>query len=77
MVLASARNCQYIVTQQPLCITWAPTKDRINAHWHGIRFADAAKISDGATLERVDDRFDYGEIRVDAIGLVNDVEVTR
>jgi uncharacterized DUF497 family protein len=27
-------------------------------------------------LERVDDRFDYGEIRVYAIGVVNGLEVT-
>jgi uncharacterized protein len=31
---------------------------------------------DGPTVERVDDRFDYGEVRVYAIGLVNGVEVT-
>jgi uncharacterized DUF497 family protein len=28
------------------------------------------------TLEKVDDRFDYGEIRVYAIGIVNDLEIT-
>jgi uncharacterized DUF497 family protein len=31
---------------------------------------------DGPTLEKVDDRFDYGEIRVYAIGIVNGLEIT-
>ena len=39
-----------------------------------IVFEDAIKIFDGPTLERVDDRFDYGELRIYAIGLVNGVE---
>ena len=43
---------------------------------HGIAFADAARIFDGPTVERVDDRFEYGEVRVYAIGLVNGIEVT-
>ena len=29
-----------------------------------------------ATLEKVDDRFDYGELRVYAIGIINDLEIT-
>jgi uncharacterized DUF497 family protein len=33
-------------------------------------------IFDGPTVEREDDRFDYGEIRVQAIGLVNGIEFT-
>lgn len=28
------------------------------------------------TLERVDDRFDYGETRIYAIGIVNGLEIT-
>jgi hypothetical protein len=34
------------------------------------------RIFDGPTVERDDDRYDYGEVRVYAIGLVNGVEVT-
>ncbi len=30
----------------------------------------------GPTLERVDDRFDYGETRIYAIGIVNGLEIT-
>ena len=40
------------------------------------RFEDAVRILDGPTLEKVDDRFDYGEARVYAIGVANGLEVT-
>jgi uncharacterized DUF497 family protein len=43
---------------------------------HGIAFEDAKRIFVGLTVERVDNRLDYGEIRVYAIGLVNGVEIT-
>jgi len=43
---------------------------------HGIAFKDAARIFEGPTLEKTDDRYDYGETRVYAIGLVNGIEVT-
>jgi uncharacterized DUF497 family protein len=33
-------------------------------------------IFDGPTVEKIDDRFDYGEIRVYAVGLVNGLEIT-
>ena len=56
--------------------TWDPKKNEANVRWHAISFQDAARIFDGPTVERVDDRFDYGEVRVYAIGLVNGVEVT-
>jgi len=56
--------------------TWTPQKNRINVRRHGIDFRDAARIFDGPTVERVDDRFDYGETRVYAIGLVTGIEIT-
>lgn len=55
---------------------WDDDKNRRNIERHGIAFEDAKRIFDGSTLERVDDRFDYGEIRVYAIGLVNGLEIT-
>ena len=55
---------------------WDRTKNRGNLRRHGIAFEDAARIFDGPTLEQVDDRFDYGETRVYAIGLVNGLEIT-
>ncbi|WP_404790570.1 BrnT family toxin [Altericista sp. CCNU0014] len=56
--------------------TWDNDKNRRNLERHGIAFEDAKRIFDGQTLEREDDRFDYGETRVYAIGLVNGLEIT-
>ena len=56
--------------------TWDPEKNRRNIARHGIAFEDAVRIFEGPTVEKVDDRFDYGEVRVYAIGLVSGIEVT-
>jgi uncharacterized protein len=56
--------------------TWSETKNRRNLKLHGISFEDAARIFEGPTLERVDDRYDYGEERIYAIGVVNGLEIT-
>ena len=56
--------------------TWDPKKNRQNIARHGIAFEDAVEIFDGPTLERVDDRFEYGEVRVYAIGIVDGIEIT-
>ena len=55
---------------------WDRRKGRGNLARHGIAFEDAIWVFDGPTLEKVDDRFDYGEIRVYAIGIVNGLEIT-
>ena len=55
---------------------WIDSKNRRNLKLHGIAFEDAVRIFGGPTLEQVDDRFDYGERRVYAIGLVNGLEIT-
>ena len=44
--------------------TWTDEKYRENLRQHRIAFEDAVQIFERATVERVDDRFDYGEIRV-------------
>ena len=56
--------------------TWTQEKYCINLKRHGLAFEDAARIFDGPTVEKVDDRFDYGEVRIYAIGLVNGLEIT-
>lgn len=56
--------------------TWTDIKYRQNLKNHRIAFEDAIRIFEGPTVERVDDRFQYGEERVYAIGLVNGFEVT-
>ena len=55
---------------------WDKRKCRGNVARHGIAFEDAIRIFEGPTLERVDDRFDYGETRIYAIGVVDGLEVT-
>jgi uncharacterized protein len=56
--------------------TWDPDKNLANIRRHSIAFVDAARIFDGPTVERVDDRFEYEEVRVYAIGLLNGIEIT-
>ena len=56
--------------------TWSESKNRRNLRVHGVAFQDAVGIFGGPTLERVDDRYDYGEDRIYAIGMVNGLEIT-
>lgn len=42
---------------------------------HGITFEDAVTIFDGPTLETIDDRFDYGETRIYAVGIAHSLEI--
>lgn len=55
---------------------WDQRKNRANLARHGITFEDAIRIFEGPTLEQMDDRFDYGETRVYAIGVVSGIEIT-
>ena len=49
---------------------WDDEKDRRNQLKHGLTFNNGASIFDFPTLERVDDREDYGEVRYVALGVV-------
>jgi uncharacterized protein len=55
---------------------WDPEKSDANLEGRGFDFEFAASIFDGPTLERVDTRKDYGEPRVIAIGLAEDICLT-
>jgi len=55
---------------------WTESKNRRNVRLHGIAFEDAILVVEAPTVERVDDRFDYGELRIYAIGVVNGLEIT-
>jgi uncharacterized protein len=67
----------FTLRQYILCVTvGTKARNRRNAELHLIAFDDAARIFEGSTVERVDDRFDYGEIRAYAIGLVDGLEIT-
>ena len=56
--------------------SWDKKKNRENLRRHGVTFEDAVRIFEGPTLEKIDDRFDYSEVRVYAIGIVNGFEIT-
>ncbi len=55
--------------------TWDAAKNAANIRKHGISFERAVRIFEGPTVEQIDDRYDYGEIRIRAIGLIENVEV--
>ena len=52
-------------------IEFDPAKDDINQAKHGISLRAAANFDWDTALEREDDRFDYGEVRFVAIGLIS------
>jgi uncharacterized DUF497 family protein len=56
--------------------SWDEEKNRRNLELHGIAFEDAVRVFEGPTVEQVDNRFDYGECRIYAIGSVNGLEIT-
>ncbi|ASR50744.1 BrnT family toxin [Blastomonas fulva] len=51
-------------------ITCDPAKDRLNVAQHGLSFEDFAGFDTDPEI-RVDDRFDYGEIRYRAFGRID------
>ena len=52
---------------------WDEEKNRRNIAKHGLGFARAVRIFEGPTLDRIDDRKDYGEERIISIGRVEEV----
>jgi uncharacterized DUF497 family protein len=50
---------------------WDPAKSERNRHERGLDFATAALIFDGPVQTTLDERRDYGEERMIAIGEVN------
>jgi len=54
---------------------WNEDKNRLNIKQHGIAFKDAVKIFEGETIEQEDNRFNYGEVRIYAIGVINGLEI--
>jgi uncharacterized DUF497 family protein len=55
---------------------WDEEKARANLNKHRVSFLTAAQIFDREVLERIDDREDYGEVRMIALGRI-DTEVYR
>lgn len=56
--------------------TWDVAQNNLNVRRRGLAFKDAVRIFEGPTVEKEDDRFDYGEVRIYAIGLVDGIETT-
>lgn len=50
---------------------WDNNKRQKNLAKHGLDFADAYKVFDGAIVLFEDNRFDYGEQRLVAVGLLD------
>jgi len=50
---------------------WDEAKRRSNLYRHGIDVNVIEKILVGPTISVVDDRFDYGEMRLQTFGLLN------
>ena len=55
---------------------WDPAKNAANVAKHAVSFGDAIRIFEGPVLELPDLRRDYGEDRIIAIGMLEDVELT-
>ncbi|HEU4845252.1 MAG TPA: BrnT family toxin [Burkholderiaceae bacterium] len=51
-------------------ITFDPEKDKLNRRKHGISLARAEDFEWGTAVSWSDQRFDYGELRTCAIGLI-------
>ena len=56
--------------------TWDPRKSDDNLRIRGFDFEFATLVFEGPTLERRDERRDYGEKRVVAIGLAQGIALT-
>lgn len=54
---------------------WDEEKNKANIAKHGVRFEDAVTIFDSFTLDRIDDREDYGEVREISLGLFEGIAV--
>jgi len=55
---------------------WDAEKSEGNLKERGFDFAFASLIFDGPTLEKQDRRKDYGELRVAAVGLADEIALT-
>ena len=56
--------------------SWDTRKSEANLIARGFDFEFASLVFDGPTLERVDDRADYGELRVVAVGMADGLHLT-
>jgi uncharacterized protein len=60
----------------PVRFTWDAANSDRNLAERGFDFAFASLIFDGPTVERLDNRQDYGERRMVALGLADGIPLT-
>jgi uncharacterized protein len=53
-----------------MAFEWDERKREANLSKHGVDFRRVAELFDGDTVQIVDDREDYGEVRINALGEV-------
>ncbi len=58
-----------------MAFEWDARKNAANLAKHGVDFADASRIFEGPVLKRPDDREDYGETRIAAVGVIEGSEL--
>jgi len=58
-----------------MAFEWDTAKNVANIAKHGIDFEDAIRIFEGPVLESLDNRREYGEVRIIALGAVNGREL--
>ncbi|QMV19127.1 BrnT family toxin [Granulicella sp. 5B5] len=58
------------MAENDLQFEWDDEKDRTNRIKHGLSFNTGASIFNSPTVEQMDDREDYGEVRYVALGRV-------
>jgi hypothetical protein len=61
--------------QRRIDFEWDQGKNEANIAKHGIDFDEAIGIFEGFVLERVDNRRDYGEVRIAATGVAEGREL--
>jgi len=68
--------CIYSCVYCAMNFAWDPDKSEANLLERGFDFEFASLIFEGPTLERADDREDYGEVRTVAIGVAERIALT-
>lgn len=63
------RQCRIFL--DPAMIAFDPQKDARNIATHGISLAEAETLLSGFIVEKIDERFDYGKVRVIATGEIS------
>ena len=69
------RARHFAATQIAVIISFDPAKRASNLAKHGLDLVDAGKVLEGLCVERLDDRYDYGEERWISAGLLQGVVV--